>query len=603
MISKQTPDFLATSRYGTPLIHYVSEFASVAICWVAFMSDSNIRKYPMSSSRLIGFTASIARAAIVVALVSGCSATKREYPASDAGTGGDSGEFTCKPACSGTNSLCDPVRKECVQCLTDEACPDPAASACVAGDCTPCAIDSECAHISGKNVCKTSGTTDAGAGSSDAGAAPGTCVQCADSSDCPSANPVCNESTNSCVGCLTANDCTDGKAAACKSQKCTACQSDADCLHLLGKEYCNAGACVKPTARNISLGTNHTCALLTNGTVKCWGYNASGQLGNGTTLDSVVPILVTGLSQATKVSAGLEHSCAVCLDGTAQCWGSNEYGNLGNPIYTIGSSLPVAVMGVSQAVAISASGAESRGAYRVSHTCALLSGGSIQCWGSNNFGELGDNSTANSDAPVTVANITQVSEIASGGTYSCARLGNNTVQCWGANGNGQLGNGTNSDSLTPTAVSYLTGAQAISSGTAHSCVAAGAVYCWGINNAGQLGDGSTTDSNIPVAVGSLSQVTSVAAGSRHSCALIADGTIQCWGDNFYGQLGNGTTTGGSRVAVLGLSQAAVAISAGSGHTCAILNDGTVQCWGDNSYGQLGTGNKTGSLVPIAVNGL
>lgn len=332
-------------------------------------------------------------------------------------------------------------------------------------------------------------------------------------------------------------------------------------------------------AARLSAGNIHTCQVNDDGTVRCWGHNGAGQLGDGTTTTRLTPVAVTGLANAIGVASGGGHSCALLANGTVRCWGGNFLGQLGDGT-TISKLTPVAVTGLSNAVAIAAGS---------SHTCALLGDGSVRCWGLNNKQQTAVSGNSNQLTPAQVAS--NAVSVTAGSEHTCALLANGTIRCWGSNDSGQLGS------------SSLQNVTAITAGSFHTCalLADGTGRCWGDNNYGTLGDGTRTDSSTPVAVAGLGNIVALDAGGRHSCALLANGTAQCWGNLSYS-----LATGGIQVipfptAVVGLTDAE-AISAGGAHNCAIQANGVVRCWGSNGSGQLGNGTTSTSLTASVVAG-
>jgi alpha-tubulin suppressor-like RCC1 family protein len=350
----------------------------------------------------------------------------------------------------------------------------------------------------------------------------------------------------------------------------------------------------------VTAAVNHTCALSTAGGVKCWGLNGGGELGDGRTcgFSCPTPVDVSGLtSGVAAVSAGPRRSCALTTAGGVKCWGNNASGALGDGT-TTDRTRPVDVSGLTSGVAGVSVGYD--------HTCALTTASGVKCWGANLYGQLGNGTTTDSSTPVDVSGLSSgVAAISAGSQHTCALTAGGGVKCWGVNFQGELGNGTTTDSSTPVDVSGLTsGVSAVSAGGFHTCAltTAGGVKCWGLNGGGELGNGGRTcgfSCPTPVDVSGLtSGVAAISAGPRSSCAVTTAGGLKCWGSNDYGQLGNGATTSSSTpVDVSGLSSGGVAVSAGYRHTCAVTTAGGLKCWGSNVYGNLGDGTNLDRLTP------
>lgn len=344
---------------------------------------------------------------------------------------------------------------------------------------------------------------------------------------------------------------------------------------------------------------SHSCALKTDGSVLCWGFNLFGQLGDGTTDDRATPTPVINLSGVAAITAKFYQTCALKSDGTAACWGNNTFGQIGDGTLSTWWE-PVAVSGLTGAIAISAG----RG-----HTCALKAGGAAWCWGSNEQGELGDGTTRRRLTPVAVKNFAGATVIAPfDGNNTCAMKADGSVWCWGDNYSGEIGDGTTSISVSTHPTPTLNGATGLNqsgTGSYHTCAVKSdaSVMCWGDNDYGELGDGTREQHLLPVAVPGLQNVVSVAASSTFSsCARKSDGTVLCWGYNIQGQLGDGTTSDRlTPVPVQGLG-AASDVSMGSLHTCAVKTDATVACWGLNAAGDLGDGTTDSHLTPVVIAG-
>jgi alpha-tubulin suppressor-like RCC1 family protein len=291
--------------------------------------------------------------------------------------------------------------------------------------------------------------------------------------------------------------------------------------------------------KQISLGAYHSCALTGAGGVMCWGYNGVAGLGDGTTTSRATPVAVVGLaSGVAQVSAGLYHTCALTTAGGVKCWGNNANGQLGYGT-TTSYLTAVGVFGLSSGVASIAAGDF--------HTCALTIAGGMKCWGSNFNGKLGTGTTTpQHTTPVDVLGLAGgVKAISASAQNTCAVTSVGGLKCWGSNSGGQLGDGTVTQRGTPGDVAGLTsGVASVSTGKFHACAVTttGGLKCWGYNADGQLGDGSLTQQNTPVnALGLTNRTAGVSSGGYHTCAVTIGQGLECWGYNGYGALGDGTT--------------------------------------------------------------
>ena len=299
---------------------------------------------------------------------------------------------------------------------------------------------------------------------------------------------------------------------------------------------------------------------------------------------------------ASSIEAGLYHTCAVIAGGGVKCWGNNSGAWAG--VTPADSNLPLGVMGLTSNVTQLSAG--------WAHNCVRTASGGAKCWGSNSFGQLGNFS---SGALVDVFGLTSgVSSVTVGSAHSCATVTGGGATCWGSNFSGQLGDGTGISSIAPVEVAGLgSGVTSIDGHLADAtCAIAGSgLKCWGRNSEGKLGNGTNSNSTVPVDVSGLSSgVARVAVGIGHVCAVTSSGGVKCWGHNGSGQLGNDSIVNSNvPVNVVNLSSGVAAVAAGGAHTCALLTTGGVMCWGNNAAGQLGNNTFIEQKTPVHVFGL
>ena len=409
----------------------------------------------------------------------------------------------------------------------------------------------------------------------------------------------------------------------------------------------------------IAAGWSHSCAVLNDGSLKCWGYNNDGELGLGDRenrgdetgeMGDTLRATDLGANHVVRaIAAGFRHTCALLDGGTVKCWGGSDgaLGNgdareLGDTANEMGDNLPAVDLGSGQTATAVAAGTD--------HTCVLLITGTVKCWGLNASGQLGLGDTnlrgdepgeiGDNLPPVDLGTGRVATALVAGGEHTCALLDNGNVKCWGVNTHGELGLGNKTargddpgemgDNLP--AVDLGTGrvatALAASEGS-HTCALLdnGTLKCWGRNAEGQLGLGDSNnrgdaanemgDALPALDLGTGRSAMAVVAGGVHTCALLDNGAIKCWGRNSEGQTGLGTNanygddgseTGNGLPAVdLGAGRRATTLAAGGMHTCALLDNGAVKCWGNNEQGQLGLqdtlsrgddANEMGDNLPV-----
>lgn len=350
----------------------------------------------------------------------------------------------------------------------------------------------------------------------------------------------------------------------------------------------DGGVC---TVVEISAGYIHTCARVADGSLRCWGNNSSGQLGNGTTVDPWAVVSVSGISSAVEISLGNNMSCAREITDNILCWGSNSDGKLGTGLSATLSTIPVMVSGAAGSRGIAAGN---------DHVCVRMPDGTARCWGNNLYGQLGDGTTSNRSTPVPVSGLVNVVDIGTGQSHSCAVINDGTVRCWGSNGVGELGDGTTVSRSTPITVVGLRNAVRIAVGSRHACamLSDGTVSCWGW----EFGTGTPDNQTRPVAVSGISGAVEIGAGFKTTCIRDSSGRVICWGN----RIGYATDPTPCRVPTgCTYMRDAVEISVGYRHACARRVSGEVACWGWNLYMQCGDGGTAGTNTiletPTTVN--
>jgi alpha-tubulin suppressor-like RCC1 family protein len=387
---------------------------------------------------------------------------------------------------------------------------------------------------------------------------------------------------------------------------CHACNTS--CQFACGSRGCDEIA-------EVSTGWRHACALTKEGRVACWGSGELGRLGTGNLAISSVPTYVLGIVGAKGLSAGTDHTCAIVGDDRALwCWGSNADGQLGNPFAGASANAPVAVAGVAgpSLTNVAQVAAGDRHTCAVLLTGELLCfgqslggrlGDGVLTEGRKTEPATAYRRTTIPGVPVAVARaVANAKSVAVGSEHSCIITTSDTVECWGSNRFGQLALPP-AASVTgyPTAVPQLTGVSAIAVGDNHTCaIAGGSVFCWGTDANLQLGRGAEPDEEenwVPKSAAGLALVTSIGAGAQFSCAISEDRVPRCWGGARGGALGPEFTGVRTNTPVAIPIASAVAVSGGTDFACGVDTLGAAYCWGVNLYGQLGS-RRLESSVPV-----
>lgn len=504
--------------------------------------------------------------------------------------------------CQGQSLICEKhvcrlgCRKD-ADCGSGETCK---ATLCRSG----CTHDSECGtqKVCIEGACKDKCVTRADCKDDLFCAPSGVCVSCVEDAHCKNGF-VCSQ--NTCT-CPKSQECSKGVCSDLTRDPKNCAQCGIQCVH----GACHDSVC-QFVASSLFLGGTTTCARAKTQEVRCWGSNRHGALGNASSDEELAPIVSSAYRQATSLSlqgdtergAGYASTCGIFAD-QVKCWGANEYGQLGNGL-NLPSKTAVLVQGVQGASMITSGKATwYKGKPAGYHRCVLLpSSGTVKCWGSGLFGELGTGRFESSTQPKEVLHLKHVKSLSAGGGHTCALLQNGTVECWGNNAFGQLGQNSTSSTAAPIDVRGIRTATSVVSGTFHSCALldTGSVWCWGRNTEGQVGHASKKNQLVPSAVPGVKDALSIAAGKYHTCAVLQSGRVMCWGRNLYGAMGRGSTIDQIYPPTLLDLKPVQALAIGQLHTCVIMrSDQTVRCWGQGSEGQLGNRTSDSSGTPKRV---
>jgi alpha-tubulin suppressor-like RCC1 family protein len=398
----------------------------------------------------------------------------------------------------------------------------------------------------------------------------------------------------------------DGKSCA-DVDECSAllfdCDPNAHCENVAGSYACSCpagftgdGKSCEATYVALSAGQLHACAIRSDKTLWCWGLNTSGQVGTGTS-DAVFvrPAAAGDGASWVAVSAGAAFTCALDEAKAIACWGSNASGQLGDGTTTTRTSPTPITGGFADWIALDAGS---------THTCGIREGGALYCWGSNNRGQLGDGSNESHSAPTLVSEGPWIA-VSAGSEFTCALRADHTLWCFGLGTSRQLGDGNNVNSAVPVQDKTLSASWAsVSAGNAFACGQKldGSRFCWGTNTLGQGGDGTTTAITQPKQVDADTDWAALALGDLAGCGLRSSGALWCWGDGSLGQTGQPGAEAPTLAPVkVGDGADWTAITGGLRFFCGLRAAGKLFCWGSNSRSALGLGYSSDRNEPTLVD--
>jgi alpha-tubulin suppressor-like RCC1 family protein len=385
---------------------------------------------------------------------------------------------------------------------------------------------------------------------------------------------------------------------------------------------CSQAKCIGVV--QLATGRSHACARFDDGSLRCWGANHRGQLGDGGLSQARSPTWSTAIS---ALAFGPRHACGVNA-GRAWCWGANDYGQLGQGSYVSSNSpAPTPLSDVAEV------------AVGLHHSCARTTAGEVHCWGRTDRGQLGSGKRvavnepelaleaagAPRPKPVAIVGLPQVAGVTAGWHHTCVQSAGTPPRCWGLRPfdlpepidkpeRGEDGSPPDADAVKryealtkltqpqPTPVAGLKDAQQIACGHRHCCarLAAGTVSCWGAGQRGQLGRAAGQDSFKPVVVEGLADTAHIALGADFGCALLTGGKVSCWGANQVGQLGTGSAAKTGKATVITSLPEVASLHVGEDFACVLAVEGSVHCWGLGSMGQLGPAAANVERAPTTV---